>query len=254
VAGRAEANRFKEHANRWAVLGVVMLLLAATGADVRLAAQPAPQDAVQASGDGEGTTSLQITLRVYNFPRLPRRLLVDAEKTATAIFRRAGVKAVWVDCPLTNSEAPEYPACSREMGFTDFTVRILNRSMAERMSFPERTLGFGLPCTDDRLGCYADVFYHRVEELSERGWGVPSYQILGHTLAHEVGHLLLGVNSHSPTGLMRATWDVSELQAMSHMCLRFTPQQSGKLRAEVLTRMRREHLVADSSKASARAP
>jgi hypothetical protein len=31
-------------------------------------------------------------------------------------------------------------------------------------------------------------------------------QGLGHTMAHEVGHLLLGTNSHAPTGLMIADW------------------------------------------------
>jgi hypothetical protein len=31
-------------------------------------------------------------------------------------------------------------------------------------------------------------------------------QGLGHVMAHEVGHLLLGTSSHTPTGLMIADW------------------------------------------------
>lgn len=214
-----------------------------------LAARPAAHGAVQ-TGGSDTTTSLRITLRVYNFPKLPHGMLASAEETATVIFHHAGIDVTWVDCPLSSSELAEYPACLPAIGFTDFAVRILTRSMAERMTFPPGTLGFGLPCANDRRGCYADVFYHRVAELGERGWGIPPDQILGHALAHEVGHLLLGPNSHSPTGIMRATWDVSELQAMSHRCLVFTPEQGQRMRAAVLTRMSREHLVADSSPAS----
>jgi len=215
-----------------------------------LAARPAAHDAVQA-GDSDTTTSLRITLRVYNFPKLPHAMLANAEETATVIFHHAGIDVAWVDCPLSSSELQEYPACSPTIGFTDFAVRILTRSMVKKMSFPEQTLGFGLACADDRRGCYADVFYHRIVELGERGWGTPGAEILGHAMAHEVGHLLLGPNSHSPTGIMRATWDVSELQAMSHRCLLFTPGQGQRMRAAVLTRIRREQLVADSSEASA---
>jgi hypothetical protein len=29
---------------------------------------------------------------------------------------------------------------------------------------------------------------------------------LGHVMAHEVGHLLLGTHSHAPTGLMAVSW------------------------------------------------
>ncbi len=36
--------------------------------------------------------------------------------------------------------------------------------------------------------------------------------ILGHAAAHEIGHLLLGSNSHSPQGLMRARWSRQDLQ------------------------------------------
>ena len=32
--------------------------------------------------------------------------------------------------------------------------------------------------------------------------------ILGRVTAHEIGHLLIGTNSHAPSGLMRASWNV----------------------------------------------
>jgi len=35
-------------------------------------------------------------------------------------------------------------------------------------------------------------------------------QILGHVIAHELGHLL-GSETHSPTGIMRADWNFKDL-------------------------------------------
>ncbi len=47
----------------------------------------------------------------------------------------------------------------------------------------------------------ATVFFHRVEAVTKGGPVAPA---LGNAIAHELGHLLLGRNAHSPTGIMRA--------------------------------------------------
>ena len=36
--------------------------------------------------------------------------------------------------------------------------------------------------------------------------------ILGHLMVHELGHLLLDTDSHSPRGIMSSPWCRSELQ------------------------------------------
>jgi hypothetical protein len=43
---------------------------------------------------------------------------------------------------------------------------------------------------------------------------------LGHVMAHEIGHVLLGVNSHSAEGLMRAAWEPWDGRVQT-----FTPSQ-----------------------------
>jgi hypothetical protein len=50
--------------------------------------------------------------------------------------------------------------------------------------------------------------------------------ILGHGMAHELGHLLLGTNSHSSSGLMRAHWTGEDLAMASKGNLRFSQEQS----------------------------
>ena len=65
--------------------------------------------------------------------------------------------------------------------------------------------------SDEGTGCYSDVFYDRAMEL-HADWHVGLSDILGSVMAHELGHLLLGSNSHSPAGVMRAHWQGEELQ------------------------------------------
>ena len=59
--------------------------------------------------------------------------------------------------------------------------------------------------SDEGTGCYSDVFYERALEL-HADWNVALSDILENVMAHELGHLLLGSNSHSAAGIMRAQW------------------------------------------------
>ena len=79
----------------------------------------------------------------------------------------------------------------------------------------------------------AVIFYDRVEELANAkvaGAG----QILGHAVAHEIGHLLLGTIIHSSTGLMSSPWSREDLKFAR---LLFTHQEAKKMRGEVIRRM-----------------
>jgi hypothetical protein len=54
--------------------------------------------------------------------------------------------------------------------------------------------------------------------------------ILGHVMVHEIGHLLLGTNSHSASGIMRAQWRNAELLSAGKGALVFAPAQSRRMR------------------------
>jgi len=69
--------------------------------------------------------------------------------------------------------------------------------MANRLHRPGSRFGLALHAD-------AFVFYHRVEEESRNGISSTS-TILGHIMAHELGHLLLGEDSHSADGIMTET-------------------------------------------------
>jgi hypothetical protein len=84
----------------------------------------------------------------------------------------------------------------------------------------------------------ASVFYKRVENLS---WRLDENKqqtpvLLGDVIAHEIGHLLLGTNSHSPTGIMSARWDRDYLRLALMGLQLFSPEQSSAMRETVLRR------------------
>ena len=172
-----------------------------------------------------------IKLRIYNYG-ISRTLLLRSEGEATAILNHAGLAVGWVDCPLSAEEFGSYPDCLNTMGGTDFTVRILTMRDAQRIAMHRDAMGEALECLGDHSGCSAYIFYREVQELA-RDWDASESELLGHALAHEIGHLLLGANSHSSEGIMRANWRQQELNTIARAHLFFTDEQSKRMCAEV---------------------
>ena len=59
---------------------------------------------------------------------------------------------------------------------------------------------------------------------------LPQDAAWGHAMAHEIGHLLKGSNSHSPQGLMSKHWYANELQAAAMGSLNFTAEDASLMR------------------------
>jgi hypothetical protein len=175
--------------------------------------------------------SPKVILRVYDYA-VSRALLLRSESEATTILKHAGLEVEWVDCPLTVSEWEAYPRCQVPPSPADFALKILNAKGAERFSAQQEALGQALECPRNQVGCSAYIFYRGVLELARDGEAA-EYQLLGHALAHEIGHLLLGPNSHSPNGIMSAHWRHRDIQTMARAELLFSEQQSDRIREEM---------------------
>jgi len=183
-----------------------------------------------------------VTVRVYNYAKVPRSFLRGAEREAGRIFTAAGLHTIWVDClgphigaqwvsisarPATWTERD----CQEPAGGVTVGLRLLGPAAAiRRAGFAEDLAGFA---TGRDL---ASIFYRRVEDLA---WGADKDEnetplILGNVMAHELGHLLLGTNSHSPSGIMCANWDEDYLRQALRGHQFFSPEQSALMRAAVL--------------------
>jgi len=71
------------------------------------------------------------------------------------------------------------------------------------------------------------VFYDRLQ-TSLTTARVPS--VLGHVLAHEIGHVLQGISRHSASGIMKAKWEARDYVEMRGNTLRFTEDDVSLIR------------------------
>src|SRR3954462_1097301 len=71
----------------------------------------------------------------------------------------------------------------------------------------------GLSIAGPEGGTYGSVFLSRVKDAAADA-NVPWDVVLAYAVSHEVGHLLLGAEAHTPRGLMKATWGRDDYEAM----------------------------------------
>jgi hypothetical protein len=62
--------------------------------------------------------------------------------------------------------------------------------------------------------------------------------ILGCVIAHELGHLLLGSNSHSGSGIMQPRWERRQVRQAMTGDLLFTSAQAKRIQFEAESRIR----------------
>lgn len=84
-------------------------------------------------------------------------------------------------------------------------------------------------------GVHIRVFWDRVKN-SSGGANRLSALLLAHVMAHEIVHILEGVNRHSKTGLMEAHWTPMEIEGMSAHPLSLAPEDVQLIRAGLLKR------------------
>jgi hypothetical protein len=181
---------------------------------------------VSLSSSGWSQENPQFSVFVYNDAQVSRGLLKKAEQEAARVFARARLKVFWTNCSGGERPTLDSANCDHQEP-TQISVRIIQHSRdLTNATFGLAYLSAAGPSR------YCDVFYSRVQDLQQQG-GASASSVLGHVLAHEIGHLLLGTNSHSATGIMRAQWYAEELRAAGMGDLLFSPEQGQRIREQV---------------------
>jgi len=114
--------------------------------------------------------------------------------------------------------------------------------MAERLKQRSGTLGFAVPVPHNQWLGTAFVFVEESERLAYYGSFPTSFEttravVLGHLIAHEVGHLLLGPDSHSRRGIMSFPWSKRVLKRIGTAHLAFTEKEAQQIRARLVQRI-----------------
>jgi hypothetical protein len=176
---------------------------------------------------GESGHSPTLTVLVYNTAQASPALLAAAESEAGRILGVAGVRAVWVDCLDQHSAADALELCHQAREPTDVVLRVLPGHIQGR--FQDTLFGFVFP------PALASVYYEYAGRLASTDREISI--MLGCAIAHELGHLLLGPNSHSGGGIMHGEWGPKEIQLALMGRLLFASQQAKLIQVEVRRRM-----------------
>jgi hypothetical protein len=169
----------------------------------------------------EGREPEQIVVSVFNRAGANPATVRAAEKMAAGIYKQVGVSIAWRNC-RTPAE-PELERCKAAADRGQLMLNIEHRTQA----FVADAFGVAF-LSDDGWGTFCDVFYDRILEL-HRGGRASEETILGMVMGHELGHLLLGSNSHSDTGIMRPKWQSEDFLTPEFGITQFSRQQAHKI-------------------------
>lgn len=162
-----------------------------------------------------------IEVSVCNFANLEESRVIAAERETAFVFRSIHIDVVWLACA-----AP--PSGSGGNHPHRFAIRL--RPELPRRYVPEVSLhAMGRAfVSDSGEGYLADVYYPAVHAFAQTSPG-SEYSLIGYTMAHELGHLLLGPG-HRRTGIMSARWGSRETFAISKEWLKFDPRDATLMR------------------------
>jgi hypothetical protein len=141
-----------------------------------------------------------VVVRVYDVTGMAdvdRRGALDIARDALAA---ANVNVIFRNCGSSGSIDD---SCDKPPEQGERIVRILN-APANPPPGTGTALGKALLDTGTNSGVLATIYADRIARVS--AGQTDRLQLFGRVVAHELGHLLLGVTAHSNSGLMREFW------------------------------------------------
>ena len=178
-----------------------------------------------------------LTVNLYNHAQASEATLSVAKAEAARILRQAGIEATWPECPTEPELIPQYPDCVLP-GPASLVLRIIPRSMARPEPTNPAAFGVALVPKNGSFGIFASVYIEAAAAIAGDDEALGA-RMLGHLMSHELGHLLLGEQSHSRRGIMRADWVEKDLRDATQGRFLFTARQANQMRKAVQRRSER---------------
>ena len=174
--------------------------------------------------------SPELHISVYDNADVPIDLMAAAEAAVCRIFHLAGVETLWRNC--SEKGVKTQPAGCHVVGSNYIVLKVLPHAMSVQVR--ERADVLGIAMLDEKgVGFYGYAFYDQIQRMADERR--LAHTLLGHVLAHEIGHLLLRSNSHPISGIMSGRWMGEESRKISEGALLFTPLESKVMRDRLLS-------------------
>jgi hypothetical protein len=179
------------------------------------------------SGNVDPSASIRISC--YNYAAVAPAALARAQATAGQRFREAGILVRRKTCPV----AAGRPVCPGKSGDgPSLVVGLMPEEMVRRLRTTPWQFGLAATTEGEGFPDYAQVFVGRARDFAADA-SLSMDVVLGSMIAHEAGHLLLGGNSHSRSGIMRGKWGRSDIRNALMGRLTFTREQALRMQADI---------------------
>jgi hypothetical protein len=110
-------------------------------------------------------------------------------------------------------------------------IRTPRKDRVDAIRFVNMTKAVLMPERDGAVS-YAGAVWPAVEEAAASLESGVS-DVLGATVAHEIGHILLGSKAHTRSGIMCSRFRRTDMRMAASGELRFTPEQAQRMQAVV---------------------
>jgi hypothetical protein len=166
--------------------------------------------------DGADARDLRtVVVRVHNSARIPLDEVRIAHQHVERLYKAIDVRIVWADAKAAIEPGTDVM----------LDVLFLSAEGTKRVgpvSQNTRALGVAV-----RAARRAYVFYPRVVAAAMKGV-TPFEEVLGHVVAHELGHLLLPESGHASRGVMRENFEAGRPREGA-----FSPEQRDQIHARL---------------------
>ena len=148
-----------------------------------------------------------VSVRVYDATGLDARTRQAALDVASTTLAPSSVDITWRVCVPSNTHAAY---CDTSLTPDELAIRIVQGPSAADHG---KTMRLGDAYIDSHAGrgVLATVYLDRVLRLATQT-AADRIALLGRAIAHELGHLLMGTNTHGTVGLMRAFWSEEDVR------------------------------------------
>jgi hypothetical protein len=172
-----------------------------------------------------------LPVKLFNEATVAEHALYLAQEEAAWLLKSVCVDLTWVPCGVVSRS--NLDPCQAPEGAIE--LHILPSPATD--DYTEDAMGIAMPHIGS--GDHAGVFLSRVRQTADRNNGIIGISdLLGHVMAHEIGHLLLRSTLHSAEGIMRAEFRTEDLRKAGQRQLKFTKDQGETIHRSLVAQRR----------------